>query len=133
MYKLFYKLFLRKLETACPFIPKHFSVYFLKTKTPSFITREVIKTRKCNINTVILSNALSIVKFYQLLQQWHLQLFFPPVQAPIQDHALPSVVVSTRSPLIWNSLSLCFLTLTFLKSTASYQISLSWDLSDVSS
>ena len=54
------------------------------------------------------------------------------VQDPIQEHALPLVIVSTVSPLIWNSISLCFLILTFLKSIASYWKSLSLDLSDAS-
>lgn len=52
-----------ELGTSSPFITKYFNVYFLKIRLFPYMNRPVIKSRKLNIDTILLPNAHYMFNF----------------------------------------------------------------------
>lgn len=82
------------------------------------------QNQKINISIVLLSSLQLICKFHQLFHSIAKEeLFFFPVQDPIQDHTLLSLLslCSSFNLQQFLSLSLLFMTLIILKSIEKYQ------------
>lgn len=79
-------------HTACPFTPKYFSVYFLRSRTFSYITTVQLLKERNSALIQYYSNFISCPK--NVLEQ-----LFRPVQDLIQDQ-VHVVVTSLQFPLI---------------------------------
>lgn len=87
--------------------------YLLKPRT--FPHNSMIKLRKFDIDAVLFSNTIFIFNFVLVsIMSFLAMIIF------IRDQALHWIVMSLYSPLIWNSLSLSFVTSTFFKSTSQW-------------